>query len=388
MMSQHKQKRRFSPEFKLEAIEQVVKYQHAAADVARSLELDPCQLRKWIRQYKAEISGVTPANPALTPEQREVQSLRAQIKRLEMEKEIPKAGCRVDERNVRQICALITRLKGKWPVVELCRQLKITRSIYYALQQQRVDVKRVHLRSQARNIHQQSRGAAGSRMLSQLMCQKGYSVGRWLARRLMRECGLVSCQPGKHRYRGSREEAQASPNILKRQFGPAEANRIWSGDISYIRVNGGWCYLALVIDLYSRRVVGQAMSLSPDAELVCRAMRNALETRQRKGRLIFHSDQGGQYRSKKYRQLLWRYGVIQSMSRRGNCLDNSPMERVFRSLKSEWVPAGGYVDIQHAQRDIRNWVYNWYNPLRPHRHNNGLSPCEYENQWKEATRVS
>lgn len=99
-MSQHKQKRRFSPEFKLEAIEQVVKYQHAAADVARSLELDPCQLR----QYKAEISGVTPANPALTPEQREVQSLRAQIKRLEMEKEILKqAAVLMSEMSVKSV---------------------------------------------------------------------------------------------------------------------------------------------------------------------------------------------------------------------------------------------------------------------------------------------
>ncbi|BAT38079.1 predicted protein of IS3-family IS element [Escherichia albertii] len=103
-MSQHKQKRRFSPEFKLEAIEQVVKYQHAAADVARSLELDPCQLRKWIRQYKAEIIGVTPANPALTPEQREVQSLRAQIKRLEMEKEILKqAAVLMSEMSVKSV---------------------------------------------------------------------------------------------------------------------------------------------------------------------------------------------------------------------------------------------------------------------------------------------
>lgn len=103
-MSQHKQKRRFSPEFKLEAIEQVVKYQHAATDVARSLELDPCQLRKWIRQYKAEISGVTPANPALTPEQREVQSLRAQIKRLEMEKEILKqAAVLMSEMSVKSV---------------------------------------------------------------------------------------------------------------------------------------------------------------------------------------------------------------------------------------------------------------------------------------------
>ncbi|EDT8879104.1 IS3 family transposase [Salmonella enterica subsp. enterica] len=348
-------KRRFSPEFKLEAIEQVVKYQLSVAEVARALELDTSQLRKWIRQYKSEVNGVTPDNPALTPEQREIQSLRAQIKRLEMEKEIPKAGCHVDERNSRQICALITRL---------------------------------HLRSRARALHQQSRGSAGSRTLSQLMRRSGYGVGRWLARRLMQECNLESRQPGKHLYRSVQETSPASPNLLKRQFAPESANRVWCGDISFIRVCGGWCYLALVIDLYSRRVVGHAMSSSPDAELVCRAMRNALETRQRSGRLLFHSDQGGQYRSKKYRRLLWKHGVMQSMSRRGNCLDNSPMERVFRSLKSEWMPKGGYVDLREAAGDIGIWISRWYNTQRPHGHNGGLSPCEYENQLEEATQVS
>jgi len=225
-------------------------------------------------------------------------------------------------------------------------------------------------------------------MLSLLMRQSGYEVGRWLARSLMRECGLVSCQPGKQRYRGMKEAASASPNLLKRRFMPSEPNRVWSGDISYIRVNGGWVYLALVIDLYSRRIVGSAMSSSPDAELVCRAMRNALETRSIKHRLLFHSDQGGQYASRKYRRLLWRHGVMQSMSRRGNCLDNSPMERVFRSLKSEWLPAGGYRDISHAARDINEWIHGYYNTIRPHRHNGGLSPCKYEEQWKEVMQVS
>ncbi|AJJ53106.1 HTH-like domain protein (plasmid) [Yersinia pseudotuberculosis IP 32953] len=132
-------------------------------------------------------------------------------------------------------------------MVELCRLLKITRSVYSASLNLRVDVKRLQLRE----LHQQSRGAAGNRTLSLLMRQSGYNVGRWLAGRLMRECGLASRQPGKPRYRGEREVSLASPDLLKRQFKPSEPNRVWSGYISYIKVNGGWCYLALVIDLYS-----------------------------------------------------------------------------------------------------------------------------------------
>lgn len=286
------------------------------------------------------------------------------------------------------MCALITRLKTKWPVAELCRLLKITRSVYYASRHQHVDVKRLQLRAQARKLHQLSRGSAGSRTLSLLMCRNGHIVGRWLARKLMQECGLFSRQRGKHRYRGSREASLASPNLLKRRFMPASPNQSWCGDISYIRLHSGWCYLALVVDLYSRRIVGSALSLSPDAELVCHAMRNALETRRRHGRLLFHSDQGSQYKSKQYRRLLWRNGIMQSMSRRGNCLDNSPMERVFRSLKSEWIPDVGYNDLPHAIQDIQCWLYNWYNPVRPHKHNGGLSPYEYEEQWEETTKVS
>ena len=220
------------------------------------------------------------------------------------------------------------------------------------------------------------------------MRRSGYRVGRFLACTLMQECGLETRQPGKPRYRGVRETSLPSPNLLNRRFIPTEPNRVWSGDISYIRVNGGWLYLALVIDLYSRRIVGYAISSSPDADVVSKAMRNALETRRIKHRLLFHSDQGAQYSSKKYRRLLWRHGVMQSMSRRGNCLDNSPMERVFRSLKSEWLPADGYRDIRHAMCDIGQWIHHYYNTMRPHHHNDGLSPCEYEMQWKQAIHVS
>jgi putative transposase len=134
-----------------------------------------------------------------------------------------------------------------------------------------------------------------------------------------------------------------------------------------------WCYLALVVDLYSRRIIGSALSLT--ADVVCRAMCNVLENRLRGGCLLFHSAQGVQSKSNKYRKLFWHYGVMQSMSRRGNGLDNSPMERVFRSLKSEWIPKGDYSDFSHAVRDINQWVNGYHNIYQPHTSNGGLSPC-------------
>lgn len=213
----------------------------------------------------------------------------------------------------------------------LCHLCGIHRSVYYAQVKRPVNVQRIELRSRVRAFHALSRGAASSRAISQMLRQSGVDAGRWLARRLMWECGLTSRQPVKHHYRVNEDKSPPLPNLLNRQFNPAAPNRVC------IRLQDKWCYLAHVVDLYSRRIIGSALSLTADAELVCRALRNAQETRPRDGRLLFHSDQGVQYKSKKYRKLLWRYGVMQSMSRRGNCLDNSPMERVFRSLKSEWL---------------------------------------------------
>ncbi|MDE1476899.1 DDE-type integrase/transposase/recombinase [Xenorhabdus bovienii] len=134
-----------------------------------------------------------------------------------------------------------------------------------------------------------SRGAIGSRTLSYLLTNEGHRVGRWKARWLMQECGLQSRQPRTPRYRSEGKEHAASPNFLQQDFAPVFPN-----------------YLAVVMDLFSRRVVGIAMSASLDAELVCRALSNALETRHREGRLIFHSGQGSQYSSKRFRRLLWR----------------------------------------------------------------------------------
>lgn len=146
----------------------------------------------------------------------------------------------------------------------LCRLSGIHRSVYYA---QVKHVQRIELRSRVRAFHALSRGTVGSRAISQMLRQSGVDAARWLARRLMRECGLTSRQSVKHLYRVNEDK---------------------------------WCYPALVVDLYSRRIIGSALSLTADAELVCRALRNALETRPRDGRLLFHSDQGVQYKSNKY----------------------------------------------------------------------------------------
>ena len=151
--------------------------------------------------------------------------------------------------------------------------------------------------------------------------QHGIAIGRFKVTRLMEESGLVSKQPGKHGYKQVTVERPDIPNMLNREFAVSAPNQVWCGDITYLWAQGRWCYLAVVLDLYTRRVVGWALSEHPDADLVTKALDMAFEQRSRPERVMFHSDQGSQYGSRRFRQRLWRYRMQQSMSRRGNCWD-------------------------------------------------------------------
>ena len=150
----------------------------------------------------------------------------------------------------------------------------------------------------------------------------------------MKKLELVSCQLPKHAYiRASREHVEI-PNLLNRQFAVPEPDQLWCGDVTFIWTGNRWAYLAVVMDLFARKSVGWVMSLSPDSQLTMKALTMAFERRGKpKDIMMFHSDQGSHYTSRKFRQLVWRYQLTQSMSRRGNCWDNSPMECSFRSLK-------------------------------------------------------
>ena len=197
----------------------------------------------------------------------------------------------------------------------------------------------------------------------------------------MKELDLVSCQQPKHAYKKASQEHLEVPNHLDRQFAVTEPNQVWCGDVTYIWIGNRWAYLAVVMDLFARKPVGWAMSLSPDSELTAKALTMAFESRGKPKGVMFHSDQGCHYTSRRFRQLLWRYQIKQSMSRRGNCWDNSPMERFFRSLKTEWVPVKGYNSFNEARTSITNYIIGYYSQVRPHQYNGGLTPNESEKRY-------
>ena len=225
--------------------------------------------------------------------------------------------------------------------------------------------------------HKESRGSAGARTLSKELQAKGHRVGRYMARSLMKEAGIVSRQRRRHKYKSSGAEALVAPHELKRKFDVSTINQVWCGDVTYIQIGKRWLYFAAVLDLFARRLVGWSFSLISDATLTCEALRMAVELRGRPKEVLFHSDQGCQYTSHKFRNELVTHRINQSMSRKGQCWDNAPMERFFGSLKSEWMPEGGYSSEQEARADLQEYVMR-YNNTRLHSYNDYRSPVAME----------
>ena len=234
------------------------------------------------------------------------------------------------------------------------------------------------LRKKIKTLFDESESSAGQRTLCSMLKNDHVYCTRYLARKIMQEEQLQSRQPPKHSYPKGGKESLVCPNLLQRRFNVTVINRWWCGDVTYILTQLGWCYLAVVMDLMSRRIVGYALSKKPDSELTLKAFNRAFEARGKPVNLVFHSDQGCQYTSGMFRKTLKHNGVQQSMSRRGNCWDNAPMERFFRSFKTERMPRLGYETFEDAEADVSHYIDYYYNTRRPHKHNNGLSPIAAE----------
>ena len=240
----------------------------------------------------------------------------------------------------------------------LCHVFGVHRSSYkyWKIRPDKPDIRRTALRSQVQELHSISHGSAGARSIATMATLKGFNMGRWLAGKLMKELGLVSCQQPTHRYKRGGQEHIAIQNHLDHQFAVIEPKQVWCGDVTYIWIGKRWAYLAVVLDLFARKPVGWAMSFSLDSKLTMKALEMAWGRRGKPTGVMFHADQGSHYTSRQFRQLLWRCRIKQSMSRRGNCWDNSPMERLFRSLKTEWVPVMRYMNFSEAAHAITDYI--------------------------------
>lgn len=277
---------------------------------------------------------------------------------------------------------LITEWPGKASIKQLCRVLEVSRSGYYASRARASRPAGLRVADmQVTAVFQASGKTYGSRRVSAALRNQGVNIGRHRAGTLMKANGLRPRWRRKFVHTTDSNHCLAvAPNVLDRCFMPQGPNQAWASDLTYIRTRGGWLYLAAVLDLYSRKIVGWAMGAQMTAQLVCDALQMAIASRKSSGALIVHSDQGVQYASAQYRELLACNGFTASMSRRGNCWDNAVMERFFLNLKMERTWQREYANHAEASLDVADYIVGFYNPIRLHSTLEYRSPNEHERQ--------
>jgi putative transposase len=274
------------------------------------------------------------------------------------------------------------------PVQHSCRVLSVSRSGYYEAQRRSAKPvlckASVHLKA----AFMDSQQSYGSRRLVTAMANRGIEIGRYKVRSLMKKAALKPVWKRKFVHTtDSKHDLPIAANVLDRQFNPVAPNLAYVSDITYIRTGAGWLYLAIVLDLYARKVVGWAMAPSMPAELVCDALNMAIQQRQPEPGLIVHSDRGSQYASALYQDLLDEHGFVCSMSRKGNCWDNAVAERFFLNLKMERVWQRQYANHAEAKADITNYIVGFYNCKRFNSVLGNLSPAAYERKMTEVKPI-
>jgi putative transposase len=289
--------------------------------------------------------------------------------------------------------AFINRHRLFWPIRVQCRVLRVSVAGYHEhFARRRVLARRRHLSDEAllahiRAVHAENAGAYGWPRVWQQLRAQAIRVGKQRVQRLMQRHGIRA--RGKRRFRvvttDSGHGLPVAPNLLKRNFAVAAPDRVWVGDITYVATDEGWLFLAVVIDLFSRRIVGWSLREDLHRELAISALQMAWLRRgpDKTAGLMFHSDRGSQYASQEFRQLLKDCGITPSMSRKGNCWDNAPSESVFASLKVERLHGHRFATIQQAREEVLNWV-QWYNHTRLHSALKYVSPMQFERQYTAA----
>lgn len=279
------------------------------------------------------------------------------------------------------IYSMVSQQTQKADIRQTCRVLHVSRSGFYAAKCRANKPRLCRASVQVKAAFTSSHQAYGSRRIVQELQAQGVAIGRFKVRRLMREAGLKPVWKRKFvNTTDSKHDLPVAENLLARQFNPPLSNQAWTSDITYIRTKTGWLYLAAVMELHSRKIIGWAMDATMPAELVCRALRMAIGQRQPQTGLILHSDRGSQYASGEYQALLKQHGMICSMSRKGNCWDNAVMERFFLNLKMERVWQREYANQLEARKDVTDYIVGFYNCVRRHAALGNVAPIVFEQQ--------
>ncbi len=263
--------------------------------------------------------------------------------------------------------------------------MRVSRSGYYdyvrRCRQKKTNREEERLKQQVKEIFSFSKKSYGSRRILSELQSKGKKIGRYKVRSLMKKLDLKARTPKRYKVTtDSKHSYKVAPNILDRKFSVDKPNSVWTTDLTYIWTLEGWTYLAVVLDLFSRQVVGWDMGKRMDADLVKNALAMAYWRRKPEAGLLHHSDRGSQYACHSYQKLLNQFRMLPSMSRKGNCWDNAPTERFFRSLKSERLNYCRFVSRYAAKAEVLDYI-TFYNAYRRHSTLDYLSPMEFEREF-------
>lgn len=283
---------------------------------------------------------------------------------------------------------MINKLSGQYPLKRLCDTYHVSRNAYHkwtkgGCKSEEKTKEDLVLKEEIKRIHKKSRKCYGRPRMVTALRNIGYECGHVRVRRLMREEGLIGVQKKKFKpyTTDSNHGFKVAPNLLGDYGAVTKRNEVWVADITYIKITEGWVYLAAILDLSSRKIVGWSMSTKIDASLAVTALRRALRARGVPD--MHHSDRGSQYASDAYQKELKAYGIAVSMSRTGNPYDNATMESFFGTLKIEEVQGKTYRDAQQARDAIFSYIEAFYNTTRIHTSLAGLSPCQFENNQQD-----
>jgi transposase InsO family protein len=272
--------------------------------------------------------------------------------------------------------------QADWPIQRQCQVLQVTRSGYYAWQKRPISAtaqKRAELTRQVEKVYIENRRVYGAPRIHEELQASGHSCNRKTVAKVMKQAGIRSIMTKKFRVAttDSNHPHPVADNIVNRHFNPQGPNQVWTADITYIPTQEGWLYLAAVEDLYSRKIVGWSMSASMESRLVVDALQMAIQRELPGDGLVAHSDRGVQYASEHYQRVLNQNQITCSMSRKGNCWDNAPMESFFSTLKRELVHHEDYHTHNQARQSLFEYIEVFYNRSRLHSALGYLSPVQF-----------
>ncbi|MDC7226029.1 MAG: IS3 family transposase [Spirochaetales bacterium] len=373
-------KSRYTDEFKKEAVTQIVGRGYSVKDVAERIGVSTHSLYKWLHADPRNPKSQK-AEQQMSAQEKEIQRLQSELRRATEERDILKKAAAFLRKSVRVRYVFIKSNRTEFRIVSMCRVLKVHRSGFYAWLNKPKSARQIEderILKQIKHFWDESDKVYGSPRIFEDLRESGEVCGLNRVARIMRE-NKIQAEIGlkRRRYKYGKPSV-THENHLQQNFSYDEIDVAWVTDITYIPTSEGWLYLAVVMDLCSRRIVGWSMQNTLHRDIVVQALLSAFWRRRPKNKVIIHSDQGTQYSSDDWNRFCKNNNFIQSMSRRGNCYDNAAVESFFNSLKKERTRRRKYLTREEARNDIFDYIEVFYNRKRRHEHLNRRSPVDFE----------